>query len=113
MATKIKKLEAVIPKPLTRTAKFKEIEYPSIYSNIMGIAATPFDVGIIFGEVVAAEGNEVVANPRVKVLLAPEQAENLAKLLNSVLDQFVKNNGQLRAGGNVALAHEEKPTPVN
>jgi hypothetical protein len=54
-----------------------------------------------------------VANPRVKVLLAPEQAANLAKLLNSVLDQYVKNNGQLRTSGKVDLIHEEKPASVN
>ena len=113
MATKIKRVEAVAPKQAVRTARFKEIEYPSIYSNFMGIAATPFDVGIIFGEVVASEGNEVVPNPRVKVLLAPEQAANLAKLLNSVLDQYVKNNGQLRTSGKVDLIHEEKPASVN
>lgn len=113
MATKIKKLEAVAPKLPTRTARFKEIEYPSIYSNIMGVTATPFDVGIIFGEVDAATDSEIVASPRAKVLLAPEQAANLVKLLNSVLDQFVKNNGQLRTDGNVTLVRAENPVSVN
>jgi hypothetical protein len=113
MATKIKKIETVAPKPPMQTVRFKEVEYPSIYSNIMGITASPFDVGIIFGEVEAAVGSEIIANPRVKVLLAPEQAANLARLLNSVLDQYVKNNGQLRTGGSMTTAREESPASIN
>ena len=88
--------------------KFKEIEYPTVYSNMMGIGMTPFDIAIVFGEVDHATTDEVLAIPRVKVLLAPEQAANLLQMLGAALTKFSENNGNLRQLGRITPSATEK-----
>ena len=83
----------------------KDVEYPSIYSNFMGVGATPFDVSIIFAEV-DQHGRTPEATPKMKVLMAPEQAANLVLMLTQTLKQFVTANGQLRNGGRMEISNE-------
>lgn len=82
-----------------RKILMKNTDCPTVYSNFMGVGATPFDLAIIFGEVDLTEGSESQANPKVKVILAPEQAANLIKMVGEVLKQYVAANGTLRTGG--------------
>ena len=79
--------------------KWKEQDYPTVYSNLMGFGMTPFDLAIVFGEVGDATPEQVTGIPRVKVLLTPEQASNLVKLLSLALNSYVENNGQIRSAG--------------
>jgi hypothetical protein len=88
-------------KPTMRVAKWKEGEVPTIYANMMGIGMTPFDVNIVFGEVLEADEKFLIGVPKIKVLLAPEQAVNLMKLLSVAVDAYVKANGTLRTSGAV------------
>jgi hypothetical protein len=97
-------------------SRFKEIEHPSIYSNFMGVTASPFDISIIFGEVEQATAAEVVGIPRVKVTIAPEQAANLIQMLSSLLQKYVEGNGALRQSSKVtaeAMAEMLTPSKVN
>jgi hypothetical protein len=82
--------------------RMADIECPTVYSNFMGVGATPFDLAIIFGEVDISDSHDAEANPKVKVILAPEQAANLIKMVKDVLDQYVQANGPLR---NKAIAN--------
>jgi len=84
-----------------RIAKWKEGEFPTVYCNMMGIGMTPFDINIIFGEVVEGDETSLTGVPRVKILLAPEQAVNLMKLLSVAVDAYVKANGSIRTAGAV------------
>ncbi|MGP8258784.1 MAG: DUF3467 domain-containing protein [Acidobacteriaceae bacterium] len=84
-----------------RTATFKDIEHPTVYSNIIGIGSTPYDIALMFGEVTSSTDTTVEGTPRVKVLLSPEQASNLAMMIKTVLENFVENNGPLRVKGAV------------
>lgn len=84
--------------------KWKEQEHPTFYSNMLGIGMTPFDITVIFGEVTEADGTTVTGTPRVKVLLAPEQAVNLMKMLSVAVDSFTKTNGAIRTAGAVDAA---------
>jgi uncharacterized protein DUF3467 len=84
-----------------QTARFKEVEHPTIYSNMMGVGATPFDIAVTFAEVEKGTPEEVIGVPRVKILLAPEQASNLLIMLKAVLDQYTAGNGPLRESGRV------------
>jgi hypothetical protein len=86
-----------------QVVKWKEQEIPSVYANIMGIGMSPFDITLTFGEVGDSTPTEVMANPRAKVILSPEQAANLIKLLNFALTTYVENNGQLRTSGAVDI----------
>lgn len=94
--------EKNLPKlPSGQTVKWKDQEHPTVYANLMGFGMTPFDLSIIFGEVGDATPEHVTGIPRVKVLLTPEQASNLATLLGVALSTYVTNNGQLRTSGAV------------
>ena len=84
---------------------FKDIEYPTVYCNMMGIGATAFDIAIIFGETDKATKDEVVGIPRVKVLLSPEQAANLVTMVQTVLAEYVKDNGPLRQAGRINISN--------
>jgi hypothetical protein len=99
--------------PSGQVAKWKDQECPTVYANMMGLAMTPFDITVILGEVGDAKPEEVTGIPRVKLLLSPEQASNLAKLLNAALEQYIENNGQLRTGGAVNLDDFKKHLMAN
>jgi hypothetical protein len=83
--------------PTGQEIKWKEKEFPSIYANIMGIGMSPFDIAMMFGEIVDTTFTEITAIPKAKIILSPEQASNLMKLLQFALSNYVKNNGQLRS----------------
>ena len=83
--------------------KWREQEFPSIYSNILGFGLSAFDVTLIFGEIGDATPTEVTGIPRAKVILVPEQAANLLKLLEIGLATYVQNNGPLRTSGSVDM----------
>jgi len=69
----------------------------------MSFSVSPFDISFTLGEIGDATPTVVHAKPKVKILLAPEQAANLMKLLNVALQAYVQNNGVLRLGGAVNL----------
>jgi hypothetical protein len=83
--------------------KWKEQEFPSVYSNIMGFGLSAFDITLIFGEIGEATPTEVTGIPKAKVILVPEQAANLIKLLEIGLATYVQNNGALRTSGAVDM----------
>lgn len=89
---------------VTRSMKWKEQEHPTVYSNMIGIGMTPFDINLIFGEVVDSDKETVTGSPRVKILLSPEQAANLQKLLSVTMDAYTKANGPIRSAGAVDVA---------
>jgi hypothetical protein len=98
--------------------RWKEQEYPTVYSNLMGFGMTPFDINLIFGEVDSATTTEVVGIPRVKLILTPEQAANLYKMLGVAVQAFVANNGALRSVGaidvdSISKQVEDLKTKVN
>jgi hypothetical protein len=99
--------------PSGQVAKWKDQECPTVYANMMGLALTSFDIAVVLGEVGDVTPDVVTGIPRVKVLLSPEQASNLAKLLNAALGQYIETNGQLRAGGAVNLDDFKKHLAAN
>jgi hypothetical protein len=82
-------------------ARFKEVDHPTVYSNMLGVGATPYDIAVTFAEVERGSPEEVVGIPRVKVLLTPEQANNLVIMLRTILEQYTATNGPLRNAGRV------------
>lgn len=96
-----------------RRIVMKNTDCPTVYSNFMGVGATPFDLAIIFGEVDLSEESGTGANPKVKVILAPEQAANLIKMVGDVLKQYVAANGSLRAGGVIEGLGVQDRTKLN
>ena len=74
----------------------------------MGFAMSPFDISLIFGEIGESTPTEVTGIPKVRVILSPEQASNLLKLLEVAVETYVANNGQLRTSGAVNVAELNK-----
>jgi hypothetical protein len=89
--------------PSGQVVKWKDSDHPSVYANIIGFSLTPFDLSFIFGEIGESTPSELTGIPRVKVIVSPEQAANLMKLLGVALNTYVSGNGQLRPGGAVNI----------
>jgi Protein of unknown function (DUF3467) len=89
--------------PSGQVVQWKEKEHPTVYANIMGFSLSPFDIGILFGELGESTPTLVNGIPNVKVVVSPEQAANLAKLLNVAIAAYVENYGPLRTAGAINL----------
>ena len=92
--------EAPTPKlPSGQTIKWEDSALVSHYANIMALAMTPFDISVTFGQIGVATPTEVEALAKAKIILSPEQASNLMKLLAVALQKYTSGNGPLRAAG--------------
>lgn len=94
-----------------RAAKVLEADHPTVYSNFIGVGATQFDVSIVFGEITGTDGPNALATPRVKIVVAPEQAANLVRMLSATLENYVAHNGPLRNLGKIGPAVSRKELP--
>src|SRR5260370_29817335 len=79
--------------PSGQVVKWKELDHPSVYANIIGFGMSQFDINLIFGEIGDSTPSQAVAIPKVKVFLTPEQAANTMKLLSVALEAYVAGNG--------------------
>jgi hypothetical protein len=87
--------------PSGQILKWATQEFPSVYANVMGFGMSPFDISLVFGELGEANPTSVTGIPRVKVLLSPEQAANLMKLLALAIESYTETHGQIRNAGAV------------
>jgi hypothetical protein len=109
METKDKTEQAAIRNP---KCSWLPQQHPTIYSNLLGVGITPFDLAIIFGEIANITEDEVVGNPKVKIYLAPEQVGNLIRMLEESLKMYTTNAGPLRSQQSVMLPTEDGPAPI-
>jgi hypothetical protein len=87
--------------PSGQVVKWKDEDFPFIYSNIIGFGMSGFDIYLQFGQLGESTPVEVNAIPKVRVILSPEQAANVVKLLTVAVETYIANNGQLRTVGAV------------
>ena len=87
--------------PSGQTVTWREGSLVTVYANLMALSMTPFDISVTFGEVGKATIEEVEGIARARVILAPEQASNLMKLLSVAVEKYIQNNGPLRVSGAV------------
>jgi hypothetical protein len=85
----------------------------SVYANIMAISMTAFDLSIMFGEIGYATPESVEAVGRVKIILSPEQASNLIKLLSVAVEKYAATNGDLRTSASVDVEAFSKTLTEN
>jgi hypothetical protein len=98
MASKLP--QKTLPKlPSGQVVKWQEQTAPPVYANIIGFGMSAFDVYLLFGEIGESNSTEVIAIPKIKVFLSPEQASNTMKLLGIALDNYVERYGPLRTVG--------------
>jgi len=86
-----------------QVVKWKDQDFPSTYANIMGLGMTPFDISLLFGEIGDSTPTEVTGIPKAKIILSPEQAANLVRLIGLALSTYVQNNGKLRNAGAIDM----------
>ncbi|MHB1700942.1 MAG: DUF3467 domain-containing protein [Acidobacteriaceae bacterium] len=94
-------MSAQVKLPTGQVMTWKQHEFPTVYANLMGFGISPFDITLIFGELGESTSTEVLGVPKVKILLSPEQASNLQKMLGIAVKTYVDNNGPLRTAGAV------------
>ena len=89
--------------PSGQVVTWNEEKVSTYYSNLMAFSMTPFDITVIFGEVGQANENEVQGIGKARIILSPEQAMNLHKLVGAAVMRYVEVNGPLRTAGAVDL----------
>ena len=67
-----------------------------LYSNVAGLAISPWDMRINFAEVQPTGGDGVIAKTVAGIVLTPEHAAGLALLLFMQLMAYEKQFGQIR-----------------
>lgn len=72
---------------------------PTFYANVIGVGSTPYDVTLLLGEMQNATETQITATPRAKIILTPELAANLGRLLDAIVLAYIDGNGPLRAAG--------------
>ena len=87
--------------PSGQTVTWREDGIVTVYANLMALSMTPFDISVILGEVGKATIEEVEGIARARIILSPEQASNLTKLLSLAVEKYIQNNGPLRVSGAV------------
>jgi hypothetical protein len=85
--------------PSGQTVTWREDGLVTHYANLMALSMTPFDISLMFGEVGKATIEEVEGIARAKIILSPEQALNLMKLLSLAVEKYIQGNGPLRVSG--------------
>lgn len=92
--------ENPIPRlPSGQTIKWLEADLITQYANIMALSMTAFDISVTFGQIGNTSATDVEAAAKVKIMLSPEQAANLVKLLTIALTKYTARNGNLRTSG--------------
>lgn len=78
------------------------------YANFGNIITTPFDVQIVFSDLLERDGN-LVPHARARIIMAPEHAALLVRALAARLKVFVDTNGELRKIASAASTSKIAP----
>ncbi|MGA2325221.1 MAG: DUF3467 domain-containing protein [Bryobacteraceae bacterium] len=65
------------------------------YANFGSIVVTPFDIQIVFADLLE-QGGELVPHARARVIMTPEHASLLVQALAGRLKAYTDTNGPLR-----------------
>jgi hypothetical protein len=73
------------------------------YANFGNVLATPFDIQIIFSELIEID-DVLIAKAKARIVMTPEHAALLLNALAMRLQAYVETNGRLRRLGGVHLS---------
>lgn len=91
--------QAIGVEPETKVVNFViKIEAPDsyIYSNVAGIAISPWDIRINFADVNVEHDGEQTFKAVIGVVMPPEHAAALVMLLTAQLKQYEEQFGEIR-----------------
>ncbi len=90
--------------PLTAKIRQKELEYlkdyaaiPKHYVNNTLVTTSLYDVKLVFGQVVNANGNKLLVDPEVIVFMSPQHAKAIALMLDKQIKAYEERNGPIPA----------------
>jgi hypothetical protein len=94
--------------PGGQSLKWLPANYPTIYTNIMAVSWNAFDVSLILGQIGETAGIDTLATPQAKIIMTPEQASNMHKLLGVIVGAYIESNGPLRTAGAVDVEEVQR-----
>ena len=69
-----------------------DFDAPSLYSNSVGIVATPFDLRLTFGEI-KPKGESLINEPLTSIVMSWEHAKALSHFLQKQLEEHERDFG--------------------
>jgi hypothetical protein len=72
---------------------------PVFYANVGTVMSTPFDIQLLFGDLVQADSKELLAKATARIVMTPEHAALLLQALTMRIQQYVQIHGKLRRVG--------------
>jgi Protein of unknown function (DUF3467) len=94
------------PEPVSITGA---AECPVVYANFGNVIQTPFDIQIVFADLVQSGPTTMAAKANVRVIMAPEHAALLGEGLIRRTEAYSQMHGKLRPIGKlIGPAPEQK-----
>lgn len=69
---------------------------PRFYANNVAVTVSPWDVRLVFCEIVGTKGEELILQPNVAVSLSPQTAKALLKILLVNIDRYEARIGEIK-----------------
>lgn len=70
-------------------------EKPAVYSNQVELAATPFDICLIFREVRLLQNGPPLSTEQVRVYVSPQHAKSIHTLLGKKIEYYEERWGKI------------------
>ncbi len=71
-------------------------DYRSVYANNATFESSAFDIGITFGEILGIEGDRLIVEQHVKVIMSPLHAKLLFNVFRNTLKQYEATFGEIK-----------------
>src|SRR6267142_736183 len=68
----------------------------SMYANSTQIRTTPWDIQLIFGEILSVDESKLVIENQLAVTLSPQQAKALVNALSGQVQAYERQFGEIR-----------------
>lgn len=78
------------------TENLLKANVPNIYSNMVRITTSFFDIRFLFAEAIAVSDGKGVAVPHITIAMSPEHAKALAKVLINTIEKYEERFGEIR-----------------
>ena len=68
----------------------------SLYSNNISVPTTPFDIQLIFGEILSVDEHKLAIENFLAVNLSPQTAKSLLNVISGQIDAYEQQYGEIR-----------------
>ena len=96
MGTHIKTQKVTNPNRSTE----KSEDHREVYSNSVSLAATIWDISLVFGRSEIKSANSMTTTFHTTVIMSPQHAKALSRALSKAVEDYEKQHGELNIEGN-------------